>query len=1019
MRIVIDLQGAQGESRARGIGRYSLALAQGIARNCGQHEVIIALNDLLADSIEPLRVAFDGLVLHENIRVWHAPGPVFPVKPENYWRRHTAEFLREAFLASLRPDILLVSHMFEGFDHDAVHSIGLSSVRIPTAVILYDLIPLIEEEIYLTPHPLYETFYREKLAYFKQADCYLAISESSRREAIEHLGTPAERVTNIAAAVDAHFKPVVLTKTDEFLLRERFGLTRPFLMYSGATDQRKNHLRLIKAYSMLPAALRKGHQLAIVGGLPPIHRSVFEECILSCGLTFADVVITGRVSDDEMVLLYNLCTLFVFPSWHEGFGLPALEAMSCGAPVIGSNTTSIPEVIGRADALFDPFSEVAIAQKITEVLGDDGLRRELKKHGLSQAKKFSWDESALKAIDAFEKFHALDKQKPTPAGSQETESSSEPWLIDSITALDSRSVSAHDWLKTAVAITQNSPQPRKKQLLVDISMLVQVDAKSGIQRTVRSILSALFANPPQGFTVEAVYARPNELGYHYARQFSAKSLGRPACALADEPVEPISGDILIGIDLVYDAPQQAGFYAHMRRIGGQVYFVVHDLLPVFMPEHFPEDIPAKHVKWLETMAQTDGAIGVSRVTADTVEAWLNVYGPKRSRPFKIGWFHLGADVGESVPTKGVPDDANHVLNTLASRPTFLSVGTIEPRKGQKQTLAAFERLWSQGNDVNLVLVGKQGWNVEALIDAIVRHPERNKRLFWLPGISDEYLEKIYSAASCLVFSSEGEGFGLPMIEAAQHKLPIIARELPVFREVAGEHAFYFSGLAGKALANCVQSWLSMNKSGTAPKSDLMPWFTWKQSAENFLSVLQGSEWYKQWMPDGTLRYWGSDTRLRTDVGKRIGLTMAATGKSGCLIFGPYIELATGRYRVKVYGVFGRSGVDGAKMDVAFDKGNQTLGKCSMNLPDKGGCIATLMIALEVSCGDLECRVYVDENTDLQVSKIVIEPWQGVQETVVLSNSKVELPGSETSVDPAEAELTPGALAHRDASREIG
>ncbi len=998
MRIVIDLQGAQGGSRSRGIGRYSLALAQAIARNCGEHEVIIALNDLLPDSVEPLRVAFEGLVSHENIRVWHAAGPVFPVKPENYWRRHTAEFLREAFLASLQPDILLVSHMFEGFDDDAVHSIGLAPARIPTAVILYDLIPLIEEEIYLTPHPLYESFYREKLAYLEQADCYLAISESSRKEAIEHLGTSPERVTNIAAAVDDHFKPIPITKRDEYAFRERFGLTRPFLMYSGATDQRKNHLRLIKAYALLPATLRKGYQLAIVGGLPPIHRRAFEECIESCGLTFADVVITGRVSDDEMVRLYNLCALFVFPSWHEGFGLPALEAMSCGAPVIGSNTTSIPEVIGRSDALFDPFSEAAIAQKITEVLGDDSLRLELKRHGLVQAKKFSWDESGKKAIHAFEEFHVSDKQKQTRLSSQKIESSSacsfETWLIDSIAAFDSRSVSAHDWLKTALAITRNSPPPRKKQILVDISMLVQVDGKSGIQRTVRSILSALFANPPQGFTVEAVYARPNELGYHYARQFSSKSLGRPDCALADEPVEPISGDILIGIDLVHDAYQQAEFYAHMRRIGGQVYFVVHDLLPVFMPEHFPEDLPPKHVKWLETMAQTDGAICVSRVTADTVEAWLNVYGPKRSRPFKIGWFHLGADVGESVPTKGLPDDASHVLKTLASRPTFLSVGTIEPRKGQKQTLAAFERLWSQGNDLNLVLVGKQGWNVEALIDTIMRHPERNKRLFWLPGISDEYLEKIYSGASCLVFASEGEGFGLPMIEAAQHKLPIIAREIPVFREVAGEHAFYFSGLTPKALADCVQSWLALNKAGTVPRSDLMSWFTWKQSAENFLSVMQGEQWYKQWMPDEILRFWGSDTRLRTDVGKRIGLTMATTGRSGCLVFGPYVELKAGRYRVTMFGAFGKSGVDGAKLDIAFDKGNQILGKCPMNLPDGDGCIATLMIVLEISCADFECRVHVEQNTDLQVSKIVIEPWQSAQEILASSACKEESLGLE-------------------------
>jgi len=108
-------------------------------------------------------------------------------------------------------------------------------------------------------------------------------------------------------------------------------------MYSGATDERKNHLRLIQAFALIPESDRKNYQVAIVGGLPHEHRLQFEEHAKMCGLTTTDVVITGRVTDTEMVGLYNICELFVFPSWHEGFGLPALEAMSCGAPVIGSN----------------------------------------------------------------------------------------------------------------------------------------------------------------------------------------------------------------------------------------------------------------------------------------------------------------------------------------------------------------------------------------------------------------------------------------------------------------------------------------------------------------------------------------------------------------------------------------------------------------------------------------------------------------------------------------------------------
>jgi glycosyltransferase involved in cell wall biosynthesis len=114
-------------------------------------------------------------------------------------------------------------------------------------------------------------------------------------------------------------------------------------------------------------------------------------------------------------------------------------------------------------------------------------------------------------------------------------------------------------------------------------------------------------------------------------------------------------------------------------------------------------------------------------------------------------------------------------------------------------------------------------------------------LFWLNGVSDEYLAKIYEAATCLITSSVGEGFGLPLIEAAQHHKPIIARDLPVFREVAGDYATYFMG-DGQALAVVVQSWLKANKEGLVPDISNMPWLTWEQSANQLKKVIIEDDW---------------------------------------------------------------------------------------------------------------------------------------------------------------------------------
>jgi glycosyltransferase involved in cell wall biosynthesis len=147
-------------------------------------------------------------------------------------------------------------------------------------------------------------------------------------------------------------------------------------------------------------------------------------------------------------------------------------------------------------------------------------------------------------------------------------------------------------------------------------------------------------------------------------------------------------------------------------------------------------------------------------------------------------------------------------------------------------------LWSGGKEINLVIVGKQGWMVEELAEKLRAHPQMNHQLFWLEGISDEYLEQLYAAASCLMLPSQGEGFGLPLIEAAQHKLPIIARDLPVFREVAGEYAYYFTNDTHPLiLTKAIEEWIELYQNDNHPKSDDMPWLTWKQSAKMLLKLL--------------------------------------------------------------------------------------------------------------------------------------------------------------------------------------
>jgi glycosyltransferase involved in cell wall biosynthesis len=187
-----------------------------------------------------------------------------------------------------------------------------------------------------------------------------------------------------------------------------------------------------------------------------------------------------------------------------------------------------------------------------------------------------------------------------------------------------------------------------------------------------------------------------------------------------------------------------------------------------------------------------------------------------------------------------------MLQEFSARPSFLMVGTLEPRKGHPEVLDAFERLWSAGVDVNLVIVGREGWkglpddmrrNIPATVKRLANHPQKGKRLFWLDGISDEYLDEVYRACACLISASYGEGFGLPIIEAAHHSVPLLLRDIPVFREVAGEHAVYFTSDNGEQLANAVQEWLALHERRQVPESDKISFLTWAQSASNLGTLI--------------------------------------------------------------------------------------------------------------------------------------------------------------------------------------
>lgn len=232
-----------------------------------------------------------------------------------------------------------------------------------------------------------------------RADALIAISESTKKDMVKLLGISEAKIQVTLLAPADHFKPVNDASMLR-LLREKYGILRSFILYVGVLEPRKNVPTLIRSYHNL---LKRGveHQLVITGKKGWAYEEIFR---LVTDLRLQDhVIFTDYVPDSDMPALYSAADLFVYPSVYEGFGIPLLEAMACGVPAISSNISSMPEIVGDAGLLVDPYNDSQLTEAMYLVISNRALHQDLIEKGLTRAKEFSWEKTAKETLAVYER----------------------------------------------------------------------------------------------------------------------------------------------------------------------------------------------------------------------------------------------------------------------------------------------------------------------------------------------------------------------------------------------------------------------------------------------------------------------------------------------------------------------------------------------------------------------------------------------------------------------------------------
>lgn len=305
-------------------------------------------------------------------------------------KRHHRFFEQHYFPNNLKKENVDIYHIPQ-------NGIGISdNIPCKKVVTVHDLIPYILPET--VGRGYLGKFLKEMPRIMELTDGVITVSECSKRDILKFFSIDEDKVFVTPLAADIKYRPLDKDNCKEILV-ETYGINKPFILYIGGFSPRKNVSGLMTAFSKIHKNLDKEYDLVIVGANKDdgeLLKNLSIELNIELNIKF-----TGYIPEDHLPIFYNACDVFTYPSLYEGFGLPPLEAMSCGTPVLTSNISSIPEVVGDGGILIDPLSMKSLMYSLEALLNDESIRKDISEKALLRASQFSWEKTSEKTIEAY------------------------------------------------------------------------------------------------------------------------------------------------------------------------------------------------------------------------------------------------------------------------------------------------------------------------------------------------------------------------------------------------------------------------------------------------------------------------------------------------------------------------------------------------------------------------------------------------------------------------------------------